>query len=453
MTSDTGSRIALWVAVGSLSLTAACGFRGLHDVPLPGGAATGDDAYVITVEFPDVLDLVPQSSVKVNNVTVGVVEKVELDDWHARVRLRVSGSVELPGNALAQIRQTSILGEKYVALTAPPEGEAHGVLTDGMVIPLARSGHSAEIEEVLSALSALLNGGGVAHLNTITVELNNALEGREDRVGSLLTELDTFLGGLDGQRSEIVRALEGLDGLARTLEREKETIGDAVDELPDGLEVLAGQRRNLTTMLTAVSQLGVVGAEVIESSRDDLVANLRHLEPILGRLNEAGADLPNALELLTTYPFPRNVTDAIRGDFVNLRITADLDLDSVYGNLTDGEEDGAGPPPELPGPGGPEVPGLPDLPGLPEPDLPGVPDLPDPNDPGPLPGLPDPDPDPEPDPDPDPDPTDPDGPGLICPPLCTGTHAGYSGTGGGNSGYPAGVNAALAELMTRGLFR
>jgi phospholipid/cholesterol/gamma-HCH transport system substrate-binding protein len=68
---------AVWAAAGSLLLT-GCEFNGLYDVGLPGGAAADGNAYRVTVEFRDVLDLVPQSAVKVNDVTVGAVETVEL---------------------------------------------------------------------------------------------------------------------------------------------------------------------------------------------------------------------------------------------------------------------------------------------------------------------------------------------------------------------------------------
>ncbi|MFF3403559.1 MCE family protein [Streptomyces sp. NPDC002659] len=413
-----GRAAALWTAMGSIVLT-GCEFNGLYDVGLPGGAADDGNAYRVTVEFRDVLDLVPQSAVKVNNVTVGAVEKVELAGWHARVRLRVDGKVKLPANAIAELRQTSMLGEKYVALSAPVDSVPAGTLADGDRIPLSRSGRNPEIEEVLSALSALLNGGGVAQLKTVTTELNKALEGRENRVKSLLSELDTFIGGLDGQRKEIIRALEGIDRLSARLAREKKTIATAVDTMPGALKVLADQRRNLTAMLTSLSRLGMAGTKVVNASRADLVANLRSLRPILAQLNKAGSDLPNALELLTTYPFPRNVTGAIKGDYVNLRITADLDLASIYGNLTEEPEK----------PGAPDKPGLPDLP-----ELPGVPlptSLPK------VPGAPT---------TPAPPPVDAD---PLCPPVCTGSYAAYGG--GDAERFPAGVSPALAELMLKGM--
>ncbi|MET7721327.1 MCE family protein [Streptomyces mirabilis] len=413
-----------WAAVGSLLLS-GCEFNGWYDVQLPGGAAADGHAYHVTVEFRDVLDLVPQSAVKVNNVTVGAVEKVELDGWHARVRLRVADSVKLPANAVAELRQTSMLGEKYVALSAPTGTAPMGRLGDGDRIPLSRSGRNPEIEEVLSALSALLNGGGVAQLKTITVELNKALDGRENRVRSLLKELNTFIGGLDDQRKDIVHALEAVDRLAGRLGKEKKTIAQAVDTMPPALKVLADQRRDLTRMLTALSKLGTTGTKVVNASHDDTVANLKRLRPILQQLNKAGDDLPNSLELLTTYPFPRNAVDAVKGDYVNLDITADLDLSDLYGNLTDGNSGrGKGDSHKPRTPDVPNIPGLPDLPSVPTPTaLPSTPSLP--SSPS-LPSAPS------------------GGGGPLCPPVCTSSYT-------TQRGLPEGIDLALAELMLKGV--
>ncbi|MFE5172738.1 MCE family protein [Streptomyces sp. NPDC056634] len=420
-----------WAAVGSLLLS-GCEFNGWYDVQLPGGAAADGHAYHVTVEFRDVLDLVPQSAVKVNNVTVGAVEKVALDGWHARVRLRIADDVKLPGNALAGLRQTSILGEKYVSLSAPPGRAAVGRLRDGDRIPLSRSGRNPEIEEVLSALSALLNGGGVAQLKTISVELNKALDGRENRVRSLLKELNTFIGGLDDQRKDIVRALKAVDRLSGRLGKEKKTIARAVDTMPPALKVLADQRRDLTKMLTALSKLGRTGSRVVNASHDDTVANLKQLRPILQQLNKAGDDLPNSLELLTTYPFPRNVVGAVKGDYVNLEITADLDLRDIYGNVTDG----SGKPGK--GHGGSEDPKAPGLPGLPDlPDAPDVPDLPHVPAPTPRPSTPSlPSP---------PSGSGGGGGGPLCPPVCTSSYTTPRGA------LPEGIDLALAELMLKGV--
>ena len=337
-------RVATTVAALAMATTlTAC--EGVYDLPLPGGAAGGDDVYRVTIEFADVLDLVPQSAVKVNDATVGAVEDVSLDGWHADVRVRLLDSVRLPDNAVAELRQTSLLGEKFVSLGPPPGGAQVGRLKDGDTIPLERSGRNPEVEEVFAALSLVLNGGGVAQLKTINVELTKAMRGHESDIKGALKQLDTFIGGLDEHKQEIVRALDGLDRLSARLEAQKQDIAVALEDLGPGLKVLADQRRQLTNMLTALSDLGRVGTRVIKASKADTVANLQALDPILTRLSEAGDNLPGALEMLVTYPFPQAATGAVKGDFTNLRITADLDLRTVLANL-----------------GGPRLPDLPPVP-------------------------------------------------------------------------------------------
>jgi len=351
------------------------GCQGAYDLPLPGGAANGPDVYRVTIEFEDVLDLVPQSAVKVNDVTVGAVESVELDDWHAKVVVRLEDSVDLPDNADATLRQTSLLGEKFVSLADPGTdggaGTGVGRLSDGDLIPLDRTGRNPEVEEVLGALSLLLNGGGVAQLQTINRELGDALEGREPDVKETLEQLDVFVSGLEEQKSEIVRALEAIDRLAVTLEAQQQDIATALDTIPGGLEVLADQREQLTAMLTALSELGVTATRVIDSSQADTVANLKALDPILTELAAAGDALPNSLDIFVSYPFPDNAVDGIKGDYTNLRITLDAnlsDLDSLAPQPTSG--------PTLPPlPSVPALPSLPSLPSLPIPTTLPLPEL------------------------------------------------------------------------------
>src|SRR6478672_5461033 len=103
----------------------------VYSLPLPGGPDVGEDPMTIEVEFADVLDLVPQSTVKVNDVSVGKVTAIDLQGYQALVTLEVRNDVELPGNAVAELRQTSLLGEKFVELSAPEEGAITTKMKDG----------------------------------------------------------------------------------------------------------------------------------------------------------------------------------------------------------------------------------------------------------------------------------------------------------------------------------
>jgi phospholipid/cholesterol/gamma-HCH transport system substrate-binding protein len=272
---------------------------------------------------------------------------------------------------VAELRQTSLLGEKFVSLSPPTTEPPQGRLGDGDTIPLRRSGRDPEVEEVLSALSLVLNGGGVAQLKTINVELTRAMAGHEDDIRGAIRQLDAFVGGLDQDKSEVVRALDGLDRLSARLAAQKGDIAGAVEDLGPGLKVLADQRAQLTRMLTALSDLGRVGTRVVNASKADTLANLRALQPVLTKLAEAGANLPGALEMLVTYPFPQAATGAVQGDYTNLRITADLDLRTILTNLNGGKD-----------------PGLPSLPPVPNPTRSPLPTVTDPSVPLPSVSLP-----------------------------------------------------------------
>ena len=312
------TRLLALVALLGVLLAGCSSAGGLYDVSLPGGADLGDHPFHVTADFRDVLDLVPQSGVKVDDVAVGRVERITLapDGRTAQVAMVVNGDVHLPGNALARLRQSSVLGEKFVELAAPPDG-ATGALADGASIPVERTNRNPEIEEVFGALSMLLNGGGVGQLQQITRELNQALGGNETQIRGFLNNLDTFIKGVSARRDDISRALDGLGKLTGSLDQRKQQINDMLDSLGPGIDALAQQRGAMVTMLESLTTLSGVAVSTINHARDDLLADLRALEPTLGKLAEAGQNLPQAMQLLLTFPFPDSALDAIKGDYLN----------------------------------------------------------------------------------------------------------------------------------------
>ncbi|WP_034086886.1 MCE family protein [Streptacidiphilus albus] len=319
--SRPGRAVCCWLAAGAVLSTAGCsGYTAMQDLPLPGGAGLGSHPYTVKADFSDVLSLVPQASVEVNDVAVGRVTGIALapDSWTAVVTMELNGGVHLPADAYASLEQSSLLGEKYIELSGPPaEQPATGSLTDGAVIPLARTNRSPEVEEVFGALSLLLNGGGVQQLKTISTELNQALAGNVPEVRDLLSRLGTLVGDLDAHRSDITAALDGLNQLSATLAARNQQIDTVLSDLSPGLSVLSEQRQQLVTMLQSLDTLSGVAVDTVNASQADLVADLKGLAPTLQRLADAGQDLPDSLQVLVTYPFTDQVLNGVKGDYLN----------------------------------------------------------------------------------------------------------------------------------------
>ncbi|GAA5169315.1 MCE family protein [Pseudonocardia eucalypti] len=315
-------------------LLTGCGSSGVYGMPLPGGADLGDYPYKVTVEFPDVLDLVPHAAVKVNDVPVGRVDEITLapDGSAARVVVQVNGNVVLNADTRAELRSASLLGEKFVALVPPPY-PASGRLQPGAVIPLSGSKRYPEVEEVFGALSMLLNGGGVGQVRDIVHELNLAAGGNEPQLRDLLTQLGRTTGQLNARRDTIVRSIDAIDRLSASFAQQTNNINTSLDRLEPGLGVLADQRGQLVDALRSLDRLGVVATSTVNRAGDDLVADLRSLEPVLHQLNKAGPDIPNSLQFLLTFPFTDYALKAVGGDYVNVDVLVDLDLSALLGSL------------------------------------------------------------------------------------------------------------------------
>jgi len=320
-------RIAVTLGAALLSVVALSGCEA-YDLPLPGSPVDDDNSFEVTAEFNDVLNLVPRSPVLVNDVTVGEVVSLKRVGWHAGAVLRIQDDVVLPENAVAQIEQSSLLGEKYVALRPGPDA-AVGRLSDGDNIPLAATGRNPELEEVLGSLSFLLNGGGVGQLKTITTELNAVFDGRQDRLRHVLGQISTLVAGLDAQKGDIIRAMESINGLTGTLNRERDTVTEALDTMGPAVTVLADQHDQLISMLKALDRLGAVGTRVIGATKDQILEDLARLRPVLHEIAAAGDKLPTALSLLISFPFPIESNNIVYGDYANTSIFFNVNLQNL----------------------------------------------------------------------------------------------------------------------------
>lgn len=324
-------------AVGALVVAlSGCSYTGLNTLELPGNEGGGDGSYELKLQMRDVGDLVPNSPVRLGDVNVGFVRGLELQGFTALVTIRVNPEVKLPQNARASVGQVSLLGAKYIELQTPP-GPPRGQLAPGSTMSLASTGSYPVTEDVLASTSALLNGGGLQQIRTITTELDRALAGRGPQFRDLIGQLNQFTGGLDAQKGEIVRAIDGLDRLSGRVARQDATLRGALDELPPALKVLDEERTALVNALDAVGRFGVTFDDVVQRTSGDLSANVRDLVDPVRELADSGQDLTKSLDVLGTVLFPlENFDQVFRGDYINFFATLDFSLGTLDRNFLTG---------------------------------------------------------------------------------------------------------------------
>jgi phospholipid/cholesterol/gamma-HCH transport system substrate-binding protein len=323
------------LAVAGLS---GCGeWRGANSLPLPGTEGGGPGSYTIQAQLPDVDNIERNSRVRVGDVTVGNVTKIERQGWHALLTMTLNGDVVLPANSTVAVGQTSLLGSLHVELAPPKDVPPEGRLHEGSLIPLSSGLMYPSTEQTLAAVSLLLNGGGIGQIQDITQALSTAFAGREHDLRSLIQQLDRFIAYVNDQKYDIIGATESLNNLTGQIAEQKPVVDKALKTLPEALAVLRDQRENLADALDALGKFSALAADSVNQTKENLVKELKDLGPVLESLANAGPALTRSLSFFGTFPWPKEtLTNWVRGDYANLTGVFDLTLSRLDSGMLTG---------------------------------------------------------------------------------------------------------------------
>ena len=78
---------------------------------------TGGDTVAVYAEFSTAAGLKVDGSVEIAGVEVGKVASITMNDYKARVLMKIRKGIPLQEDAIASIRTRGLIGDKYVNLT------------------------------------------------------------------------------------------------------------------------------------------------------------------------------------------------------------------------------------------------------------------------------------------------------------------------------------------------
>ena len=327
---------AVALVVVALVLSSCGSWKGIANIPLPGGPGTGSNSMTIYVQMPDTLALNVNSRVRVADVFVGRVREIALKNWVATVTLDLQSGVKLPVNTLAAIGQTSLLGSQHVQLDLPPNPLPQ-LLKNGDTIPLKNSSAFPSTERVLASIATILRGGGISNLETIQTEINNLLTGRADQIREFLNKLDTFTDQLNQQRQDITHAIDSTNRLLNIVAQHNDTLDRVLTEFPPLIKHFADTRDLFADAITALGRISVAADNALGPSSANLHTNLQDLQRPLKQLGRASPYVIGALKLMLTAPFSiENVPKVVRGDYLNVSLMVDLTLSAIDNGILSG---------------------------------------------------------------------------------------------------------------------
>lgn len=245
---------ALAVGLAAVLGVSGCGV-GLEQLPLPAPGAS-DATYTLTARFTNALNLPQGAKVRVLGADVGSVASMDAENFTAVVDLRIQSSTSLPVGTTAELRSATPLGDVFVALEPPPEGQdKKGELQNGDELTVDDTSSAATVEEVLATSALLVNGGAVRNLVKVVNGLGEAVGPDGRSVAHLVDQSTDLISTLSNRTGEINRAMRNTSNLAATLGARQKDLSDAISAAAPAVGALSANTGQVLDMVANVDRL------------------------------------------------------------------------------------------------------------------------------------------------------------------------------------------------------
>lgn len=248
------------------------------------GVDRGADRYDLVASFDDATNLQVTDPVKLAGVPVGRVRSVTLVDGRAEVRFSVDRDVALPADTVVAVRSQDLLGRRLLRLEP---GVASAMLGDGDRVSQTVS--AVELGALINELGPLLEAVRPEQVNELVRALNVALDGRQESVAGITTDLATFLDTLASRSDTIASLVDDYGVLVAEVANRDRSIQTLIDNLVLLAETFDASDAVLTEALDTVPG-------VATDLRALLDANADHLDSLLADLDLIGADVRGQLD-------------------------------------------------------------------------------------------------------------------------------------------------------------
>ncbi|MBO2466095.1 MCE family protein [Actinomadura violacea] len=286
-------RKAILLVVAAVLALSGCDYK---TIGAPKGHLT------LTAEFSDVQGLVAGHSVKMSDITVGSVTKVQLDGYRAKATMSIEDGIKIPQGTRAEIKVTSLLGENYVDLQMPPGASMdrgpflanHAAITQTSVQPA--------FEQVVGQAGPLVQALAGNDVATVVNAGATALDGNGTRINTSIAKATSLLKLVADQREQLGESVDHLAKLGRSLAAGDDALNEAPVQIERTTRLLNEDKQKI---LKTVSSLTEAARQLNDKVLEGRVARFRKLlndlDPVLAQLGNNRTRLTNLVNGLVTF--------------------------------------------------------------------------------------------------------------------------------------------------------
>ncbi len=261
------------------------------------------DSTPITIETGSVgNEMHPGAEVKMRGVVIGEVHSIAATGTGARLTLAMDPDTlhEVPADVRAQMLPTTLFGERFVALV-PPTSPSSEPIGAGAVIPEDRSSSAVELQQVLDNVLPMLSAVQPQKLSATLSAVSRALEGRGDKLGDTLAQLDAHLAKFNPELPTLNRDLKELVKVSNVYADAAPDIVTALTDFTTTSGTLAEKESELAATFGATTRTAQDITTFLRQNKDNIIRLSATGRPTLELLAEYSSSFPCTLRTLAEF--------------------------------------------------------------------------------------------------------------------------------------------------------
>jgi len=218
------------------------------------------------------------AKVKLRGVQVGRVAGVQggQDPISLQLELFPGQISEIPANAGAQIRATTVFGAKYVDLIYPDNPSPQHISAGAV---LRSKNVSTEVNTVFQSLVDVLHQVDPPKLNAVLTAFAEAVRGRGERIGEAITAADNVLGAVNPRMGTVQHDWRSFTGASDAYSAAAQHILATFDAANVTAATITARSSDLDELLLSTIGFAQAGIDLIGPNRGNLVRAINTLAP------------------------------------------------------------------------------------------------------------------------------------------------------------------------------
>jgi phospholipid/cholesterol/gamma-HCH transport system substrate-binding protein len=259
----------------------------------------GPRSITITAQFEETPGLYLGNRVDILGIPVGHVSRIKPEAGHVTVTMKVPASIKVPQQVKAVLMAPEVVNDRFIQLT--PAYTAGPVITDGAVIPKARTAIPVSIDRIVNTLdqfAKLLGPQGANKTGAFSDLLHNlalSFGGTGNDLHSEVVSFNQAMSALASNPVQLTAVLNNLGSLTQAAADHTASYQSLAQDLASVSTSLASDSTDIANALSKLQTVFSQLASFVSTNQSTIGASLTNLATFATALAKQQSQIANAI--------------------------------------------------------------------------------------------------------------------------------------------------------------